>query len=115
MRADVDVEDRARRKAKAEAILGVGSGMGADEDDFMAVSREDLGRAGSESKGKRKKHPPAKNGERPGMAKQYKQAAEGSQEDSPILPKQEVNLEAQEARPRPTGRVGLQKAKIVKF
>ena len=61
-----DVMERpiARRK---EVILGNGAGGGADEDDFMVNSRR-LARdtnGDDAGKGKRKKHPPAKNGERP--------------------------------------------------
>ena len=115
--ADADAQDHARRKGKGEVVLGVGSGVGADEDDFMAVSREDMGRDGPESKGKRKRHPPAKNGERPGLSKQtHKQDVEGPTEESQtVLPRQEINSEAPEARPGPTWRAGPTKAKVVKF
>ena len=53
---------------KREVILGNGTGGGADEDDFMVTSRLLARETGGErvGKGKRKKHPPSKNGERPG-------------------------------------------------
>lgn len=46
-------------------MLGQGQDAGADEDDFMVTSRGEL--KGIPGKGKRKKHPPAKNGERPNV------------------------------------------------
>ena len=58
------------RKRKGELVLGQGQGAGADEDDFMVSSREQLKEGLDERAGrvKRKKHPPAKNGERPAIA-----------------------------------------------
>ncbi|WWD16097.1 hypothetical protein CI109_100522 [Kwoniella shandongensis] len=50
-------------RKRGEIVLGTGTGAGADEDDFMVEARETIGKAGE--KVKRKKHAPAKNGERP--------------------------------------------------
>ncbi|ORY28290.1 hypothetical protein BCR39DRAFT_535329 [Naematelia encephala] len=56
-------EERDRGKGRREVVLGDGTGAGADEDDFMVQARQ----AGGEQEqrgGKRKKHAPARNGER---------------------------------------------------
>ncbi|WVW82900.1 hypothetical protein I302_104914 [Kwoniella bestiolae CBS 10118] len=52
-------------RKRGEIVLGVGQGAGADEDDFMVESRENLAKAGDNERGKRKKHLPARNSERP--------------------------------------------------
>ncbi|WRT67306.1 uncharacterized protein IL334_004274 [Kwoniella shivajii] len=57
-------EERAPRK-RNEVVLGTGTGAGADEDDFMVESRQNLESDALDGKGKRKKHAPARNSERP--------------------------------------------------
>ncbi|WVQ69898.1 uncharacterized protein L199_008121 [Kwoniella botswanensis] len=52
-------------RKRGEIVLGVGQGAGADEDDFMVESRENLSQGSNNAKGKRKKHLPARNSERP--------------------------------------------------
>ena len=64
-------EEYQARPRRGEVVLGTGEGgAGADEDDFMVQSRETLREAGKDgnSKGKKKKHPPANNGQRGKMA-----------------------------------------------
>ncbi|WWD01211.1 hypothetical protein V866_008152 [Kwoniella sp. B9012] len=52
-------------RKRGEIVLGVGQGAGADEDDFMVESRENIAKGNNSEKGKRKKHLPARNSERP--------------------------------------------------
>ncbi|WVF72023.1 hypothetical protein IAT40_006835 [Kwoniella sp. CBS 6097] len=51
------------KRRRGEIVLGVGNGAGADEDDFMVEAREGL-KSGAGA-GKKKKHAPARNSERP--------------------------------------------------
>ncbi|WVQ98897.1 hypothetical protein IAU59_006028 [Kwoniella sp. CBS 9459] len=53
------------KRRRGEVVLGVGNGAGADEDDFMVEARAGLASGGEKDKGKKKKHAPARNSERP--------------------------------------------------
>ncbi|WVR05406.1 hypothetical protein IAU60_002421 [Kwoniella sp. DSM 27419] len=55
-------EDDPPRRRKGEIVLGTGGGAGADEDDFMVEARQGMGQ---KQDGKKKKHAPARNSERP--------------------------------------------------
>ncbi|WWC69270.1 uncharacterized protein I206_103208 [Kwoniella pini CBS 10737] len=57
-------EDKPSRK-RGEIVLGTGNGAGADEDDFMVESRHSISQQIEDKSGKRKKHLPARNSERP--------------------------------------------------
>lgn len=80
----VEEETELPEKRRREVVLGNGEGAGTDEDDFMVTSREQAkkGRVEKEGKRRRKKHPPAKNGERPAMTARARPEEDGDEGDS---------------------------------
>ena len=99
--------DRPRR---GEIVLGSGQGLGADEDDFMAESRDKL-RQGGEKDKKMKKKAPNNNGPRAPYASFASKADEGEGEVAAAsVPAQEepVKPVVRQTGPKP-------KAKVISF
>ncbi|WWC60988.1 uncharacterized protein I303_103565 [Kwoniella dejecticola CBS 10117] len=65
--SNIDDEQSQTSRKRGEVVLGTGNGAGADEDDFMVESRQTLSqqKQNDSQGGKRKKHLPARNSERP--------------------------------------------------
>ncbi|WVN86640.1 uncharacterized protein L203_101808 [Cryptococcus depauperatus CBS 7841] len=96
------------QRGKGEIVLGTGSGAGADEDDFMVEARH---RPLPQQKSKNKRHPPARNGERP--MKRVKNPGEDYAEQGEPVPATET-LPLTARKREETGK-SKPKAKVIAF
>ena len=74
-------------KRRAELVIGSGERAGADEDDFLVTSREETKTVLGEKvgKGKKRKLPPAKNGERPAAGRAVEGESGAVRTDSQVV------------------------------